>query len=191
MDLNGIVSPFRKLRDVIKILILGRVFPNVMPDRYAHILKAFIGEEENSTTVTCTYTEKDIQSLSDKVENVLPLFDDNIQDLLEVPKCVLDEIDLKGEPVKHLVPPIKECCGAKCAITFNNNCLVYEQFKILRGAAYKNKCKKCKSQYLLTTYKKNGENWKFYKDACESDYFQSTRCSVFHKSLLKSVDIDM
>ena len=110
MDLNGIVSPFRKLRDVMKIIILGRVFPTVMPDRYAHILKAFTGEEGNSTT---TYTERDIQSLSEKVENVLPCFDDNIQDLLEVPKSLLEEVNLKVGPVKHLVPPIKECCGVK------------------------------------------------------------------------------
>ena len=183
-DFNLILRPLKKLGDVIKIVILEKIYPRDVPDRCKSIATVMNNADEQESI-----SEESILALSQKLEIYLP----NISDNLDIPSHITEDLLQKGLPCRHLMPHVKNCCGMKCKIILNNQVVVYEKNNILKGSAYKSVCKnkKCKSEYLLSTWKRKGGEWSYYDDCSKHEYFQSTRCSVFQREFLETIDRNM
>lgn len=183
-DFNLIFRPFKRLGDVLKLIILAKIFPRDIPNRYKSIVKVMNEGLADSDGQEQRVTEESMLALSQKLETCLP----EIGTELAIPTHINKELQEKGMTCKHLMPHIKFCCGTKCKVILNNKVVVYEKNNIWKGSAYKGVCKKCNAEYLLTTWKPQGGEWTYYEDCSKHDYFQSTRCSVFQKEFLESID---
>ena len=182
MDFNSIFRPFQSVKDIAKGFLLSRLIPSGITERHELLTKFF--ESDRS----------DIAAFTEKIDTTLPEFGDDISQIVKnmdshIPTKIVEEMASKGVAVRHLIPPVNSCCGNELILKSSSKCEVYEKLQTTSGIIYSGSCKKCKTVYYHSYYKTGG-TMKYYSELT-SQFFQSTRETVFEISFLKAADRNM